>query len=212
MNNLFNIKYKKKFPFIEIPLNDFSYILCVCLVTGFLGFFMETFFCYIVCDELLDRGFLCGPFIPVYAFVIFFLLLLGRIPKLNIKNYFLSAIVIGVIVTIIEFLVGEGLEALFGLELWDYRPWVPLSLHYISLPVSIAWGFGGAFYLMIFIPFVRFVASKINPKVRWFIIFVSLLAIFTDFLITLALIAENGKYVELYWRLICQKLPNLFYL
>ena len=136
MINLFNIKYSKKFPFIHISKSNLFAIFFISLILGILGFILETAVEYIFSDLLTDRGFLNGPFIPVYFVYGFISLLFIKIPEKNIINFFKLSFIFAILVTVIELITGNILELFTKSTLWNYSH-LPLSGKYISLIVSI---------------------------------------------------------------------------
>ena len=66
MINLFNIKKDNKFPFIHISLNSLYAIFLLSLFLGVFGWVFETTIEIFFSQIVSDRGFLCGPFIPIY--------------------------------------------------------------------------------------------------------------------------------------------------
>jgi uncharacterized membrane protein len=82
-----------------------------------LGYICEVIYCSIGQKRWVNRGFLHGPWIPVYGF--------GALAALGIKEYvphpaifFLLAILA---TSMIEYITGWMLETVFHIRLWDYR-------------------------------------------------------------------------------------------
>ena len=131
MINLFKITRNKKFPFIHISLDNFFAIFCISLTLGIFGWFFETTIETFFNQVLSDRGFLFGPFIPIYFLFSFISLLLFNIPKKTFKNFLKFFLICGILVTLLEFIVGNLIEILTGATLWDYEHF-PMSYKYIS--------------------------------------------------------------------------------
>ena len=83
MKNLFNIQYTKKFPFIKVSKKDFFAIFMIASAMGFLAFIYETLLDLLITNNLYDRGFLIGPFIPLYFFITFFVLIIKIMSKIK---------------------------------------------------------------------------------------------------------------------------------
>lgn len=81
------------------------------------GYIAEMIMCIIVDRKITNRGFLCGPIIPIYGVgSIFLILLLDRY-----KNDPLVVFVFGIIITtIIEYITSYLLEKIFHNRWWDY--------------------------------------------------------------------------------------------
>ena len=89
---------------------------------SFLGWVCETTFCSVAHRKFINRGFLNGPFCPIYGFgALLVINLFGRYKEDLLALFLLSMIVTSVVEYITSFL----LEKLFRLSLWDYsgRKW-----------------------------------------------------------------------------------------
>ena len=92
------------------------------LFYSFLGWVCETTFCSIAARKFINRGFLSGPFCPIYGFGAVAVLLLFS----QFRNSLIELFVFSTIVTsALEYLTSFLLEKLFHLSLWDYseRNW-----------------------------------------------------------------------------------------
>ena len=110
----------------------FFYIYC------FLGWCFESGYATIKQRKLTNRGFLRGPYIPIYAFGAIFVLIITD----NFQGSILSVYFSGLIAaTILEYITGYVMEKLFKVKYWDYSDHKFNLNGYISLSTSIAWGF-----------------------------------------------------------------------
>lgn len=109
----------------------FFYIYC------FLGWVWETSYVSIKMKKFQNRGFMNGPFLPIYgsgAMVI----LLATLP---VKDIPVLVFVLGMAAaTILELLTGIAMEKLFHMRYWDYSYRKIQYKGYICLVSSIAWG------------------------------------------------------------------------
>ncbi|MCG6979350.1 hypothetical protein K9859_11925, partial [Lactococcus lactis] len=86
------------------------------IVYSFVGWIWETFYCSFKDRHFVFRGFLLGPYCPVYGFGVSAVLLL--VPDTgNLFSLYLNTIVI---VTVVEFIGSWILEKFFNMKLWDY--------------------------------------------------------------------------------------------
>lgn len=82
-----------------------------------LGYVCEVFYCSLGARRLVNRGFLHGPYIPVYGFgAIFSVMLLARY-KYSILLVFLLGLSV---CSVIEYVTSLILELVFHTRLWDY--------------------------------------------------------------------------------------------
>lgn len=110
---------------------------------GFLGWIWES--CYVSVLESwqnkkwkwVNRGFLHGPIVPIYAFAAISILL-ATIP---VKDSTIKVFVFGALAaTILELVTGSAMERLFHVKYWDYSNF-PLNFKgYICFFVSVFWG------------------------------------------------------------------------
>lgn len=110
----------------------FFYIYC------FIGWVWES--CYVSFNQKkwVNRGFLHGPFLPIYgtgAIVI----LLSTIPVAD--NYILIFIFGMIGATILEYFTGALMEKMFKVRYWDYSDEKFNLNGHICLKCSLAWGF-----------------------------------------------------------------------
>ena len=110
----------------------FFYIYC------FFGWCFESGYASIKERKLINRGFLRGPYIPIYAFgALFVLIITDNFHRNNLEVYFSGMIA----ATILEYITGYVMERLFKVKYWDYSDHKFNLSGYISLSTSIAWGF-----------------------------------------------------------------------
>lgn len=109
----------------------FFYIYC------FFGFVWETVYVSLKSGKFENRGFMNGPFLPIYgsgAIVI----LIAVIP---VRSNPLLVFLFGMIsATILELFTGIAMEQLFHVRYWDYSYRKIQYKGYICLVSSIAWG------------------------------------------------------------------------
>ena len=110
----------------------FFYIYC------FLGWCFESGYATIKERKPTNRGFLRGPYIPIYAFGAIFVLIITHNFQDNILGVYFSGMIAA---TILEYVTGYVMEKLFKVKYWNYSDH-KLNLNgYISFSSSIAWGF-----------------------------------------------------------------------
>ncbi len=87
------------------------------IICSFIGYFMEVGWVFLGSKKLVNRGFLCGPVIPIYGFgaiIILFCLL-------RYYNDPIVVFVFGIIITsALEYFISFILEKIFHNRWWDY--------------------------------------------------------------------------------------------
>lgn len=91
---------------------------------AFLGYLWEVLLFYVQDGVFCNRGFLYGPWLPVYGVgAVLMLLILRRFQKHPVKVFFL-AVLLG---SFVELFIGWFLAQVFHLRYWDYHDY-PLQL------------------------------------------------------------------------------------
>jgi len=144
-NELIPIENKKQLSFFEN-------ILLYFFIYSFIGWLMETTYCYFDMGYFTKRGFLFGPICPIYGNgALILLFLLQPFKDRKVKLFFVSAIVF----SIFEYIVGYGLEALFSMNFWDYSTHLLNLNGRITLEISIIWGFLAILFINYIHPFIK---------------------------------------------------------
>ena len=116
---------------------------------GFLGWIWEC--CWVSAHEKrwVNRGFLHGPFLPIYAFGAIIILFVTLPVQGSYPLMFVFAMVSA---TALELVTGWGMERLFHMRYWDYSD-RPVQLGgYICLRSSLAWGVLGILVVKVIHP------------------------------------------------------------
>ena len=92
---------------------------------SFLGWLYESLFCSILGERrFIDRGFLLGPYCPIYGTGAILCWLVLR----SNTNVFAVFAVAAVLCCVIEYITSFGMEKIFHARWWDYRD-MPFQLH-----------------------------------------------------------------------------------
>lgn len=110
----------------------FFYIYC------FFGWCFESAYVSIRKRQLVNRGFLKGPFLPIYGSGAI-AVLLAALPfrEMPVAVYFVGLTA----ATLLELVTGIVMESLFKVRYWDYSNQKFNFMGHICLSSSIAWGF-----------------------------------------------------------------------
>ncbi len=133
-------------------------------VYAFIGYIIESIYCFIIDKKVVNRGFLFGPIIPVFGFGVVTIIFATR----NVKDdLFLTFFVSMSACTIIEYFTGWLLEKLFGVKYWDYSQVTKYHLHgRICLSSSLLFGVAGCVIMKLTQPnVVRLVDSLGNYQI-----------------------------------------------
>ena len=122
------------------------------LLFSMIGYVVEMIMCAIVDKKIANRGFFCGPIIPIYGVGS---LLLIWILKPFRENILLVILLSMLITTTIEYFTGYALEKIFHNKWWDYSK-EKFNLHgRICLKNTVLFGIGGPIILYILNPYMN---------------------------------------------------------
>lgn len=109
----------------------FFYIYC------FFGWCIESAYVSIHKKKFVNRGFMRGPFLPLYGSGAVMMLFV----TIPVRDSLVLTYIFGAIgATILEYITGACMEALFKVRYWDYSD-NPFNIHgYVCLGTTLAWG------------------------------------------------------------------------
>lgn len=110
----------------------FFYFYC------FFGWVFESTYVSIKSRRLVNRGFMRGPFLPLYGTGAIMMLVVSMPFQDNVALTYLAGCVGA---TLLELVTGITMEALFKVRYWDYSPKKFNYKGHICLSSTIAWGF-----------------------------------------------------------------------
>lgn len=136
------------------PLREWAaYFFIYC----FAGWIWETLYCSLKARKFQNRGFMFGPWIPLYGSGALVMLLVA-LPVSD--RPWLVFVAGGLSATALEFVVGAAMEAIFKVRYWDYSDVRGNLCGYVCLPASLLWG--GFTLLLVYVvhePMARLVES-----------------------------------------------------
>ncbi len=170
-----------------INLNVLVYGFLIFFICSFLGYFLEVFWVFLGTKKLVNRGFLCGPVIPIYG--------LGAVLILFcLFRYYDDPVVVfvfGIIITsALEYFTSFLLEKIFHNKWWDYS-YIKYNLNgRICLKNSFAFGVLSLVIVYLVMPLFAMLFSLLSFK-TWSIIALVIFIIFLIDVIYSVVIAYN---------------------
>lgn len=160
---------------------DTSYLVISFFVYSVLGYLSEVVFCSVPKKHFVNRGFLYGPYCPIYGFGALVVIILLE----PFKSHWYLVFLLGLVLTsIIEYVTSWLLEKLFNMKLWDY------SNHKININGrvcglnSFLFGLMGLVATYVVDPAVSSVILAIPAQIRSLIANVILIAFSIDTTVT----------------------------
>ena len=145
---------------------------------SFIGWIVDVLYTLYDEKKLVNRGFLSGPFCPIYAF--------GALTLLTLLKPFTGnpiLVIVGslLITSSIEYFTGLALETIFKTKWWDYSH-KKFNLHgRICLEISIYWALAGAFVFYFIHPQVISATNKIIATFPFYFIYLIVIYFIIDF-------------------------------
>ena len=140
-------------------MKDIYYFFLAFFIYCFLGYIAEVIFVYCGKKKLINRGFLIGPYLPIYGFG-------GIVISFLLTGYYNDPFVIFIfsliICSCIEYITSVILERLFNRKWWDYS-WRKYHVNgRICLFNSIFFGFGGLAVVYVIAPSIELFLDGID--------------------------------------------------
>lgn len=143
-----------------------------CLFLAFLAYAVFGW-CYEVFLEVFiyrwgfsNRGFLFGPYCPVYGFGA--LLLLACLRRVKEKKAWYSPLLVFLgtvfLTTALELFTSYAMEAVIGHWQWDYTKYAIQFEGRIALNPSLRFGLGGLLFLYVIQPVLEKIAAKLGER------------------------------------------------
>lgn len=137
----------------------FVYCFINFIIYSFIGYIVEVIYVSILEKKVLNRGFLCGPILPIYGIgATLMALLLKRYTHDIIALFVFGAL----IASVLEYYISYILEKAFHNRWWDYSK-EKLNINgRICLNNAILFGIGSVIVVELLQPFFNNILSKIN--------------------------------------------------
>lgn len=159
--------------FVDWALRFFLYSLT--------GWIIESVYATILAHRWVNRGFLNGPYCPIYGCGAL-IILLALNPLRH--NWWLLLIAAIVLTTVLEYITGYVMEKAFKTRWWDYTKYI-LNLHgRICLQTSLLWG--GMCLLLVYLvePQVGKFLALFTYEIRLAALVIFIIALAADLMIT----------------------------
>ncbi len=176
-------------------MNNFWVLFLVFTIYSFLGWLTESIFCSVPAGKFINRGFLTGPFCPIYG--------IGAVVVISLLSPFKDNWVVlyfaGVaITTSLEYLTGYALEKIFHTTYWDYSGLRFNIKGRICLQNSLLFGVMCLVGVVYIHPAVMYLTGSIPDKLLPFVSILCMLYFLFDTVISVhAALQLNGKLEEL---------------
>lgn len=172
---------------------NFYELVWIFIIYAFLGWCTEVAYAAVDTGKFVNRGFLNGPYCPIYGCGIVIVVSILTPIKDNLFVLFFGSLLL---TTVLEFLTGFLLEKIFHNKWWDYSAY-PFNIKgYVCLKFSLYWGLACTFVMDIIHPMIYKLIS-IMPFLAGVIILLVVMVIFTtDIVISVLTILKLNQRLK----------------
>lgn len=186
---------KKEVKKLEIVEDYLIYFILYCFIGWLYEVGIELFELH---HGFVNRGFLHGPYLPVYGFgVVLLLLALGNLKKKKIKLFNIDITIIVIFFLIIlltgvlEYFTSYIMELLFHRRWWDYSNNLFNINGRVCLKASFRFGLGGTLFLYVTQPIFEKNVSNLNFNTKTLISSILIVILICDLTLTLTELLLN---------------------
>ena len=128
------------------------------------GWVTEVFLKFLEYKRFINRGFLIGPYCPIYGAGAVLITVGGKLLSPVDRTWAMSFLIAFVLCGFLEYLTSYILEKYFHARWWDYTE-RPMNLHgRVWIGNLILFGIGGVFILNVFNPRLLALAHRLEPR------------------------------------------------
>lgn len=162
-------------------------IFYIFILYSILGWFMEVVIVSTKKRKITARGFLIGPWCPIYGFGALFITLLLKKYYDDPIALFIMSFLIG---TILEYITSYLMEKLFHARWWDYSDHKFQINGRVSLTTSLGFGLLGLILVYILNPFFLRIIKNIPPIIFNITMIIILVIFLTDVIASYKIISN----------------------
>lgn len=159
-----------------------SEIIVLFFTYSIVGWLWETFYCSIKDHHYAYRGFLFGPYCPVYGFAVTTILITAEPVKRNLLLLFIVGFIVA---SIFEYFASLLLEKLFHMKLWDYSKLKGNIQGRVAPEISLFWGIGVVFLVKYIQPFIQRIINWEEARTHGWLAVIIVLVMGTDTALTM---------------------------
>lgn len=174
---------------------DFCHLFFMFFCYSILGYIVETIFCSLIDKKIVfNRGFLIGPYLPIYGVAsVLMTLLLTRYQSDAFTVFIMAAF----ICTTVEYLTSYVLEKMFKTRWWDYTNQSFNVNGRVCLKNSVLFGVGGVAIVYFLNDYFEKLVGLFSRNVFIGTNIVLMILFFTDVVISYLTISKIRKNSEL---------------
>ena len=172
---------------------NFYELVWICIIYAFIGWCTEVSYAALDTGKFVNRGFLNGPYCPIYGCGVVIVVAILTPLKENLLILFAGSFLL---TSVLEYITGYILEKVFHNKWWDYSD-KPFNIKgYVCLKFSIYWGLACTFIMDIIHPII-YAAIRFIPFVLGVVLLSIIMCVFAaDCIITVTTILKFNKRLK----------------
>ena len=172
---------------------NFYELVWIFIIYAFIGWCTEVSYAALDRGIFVNRGFLNGPYCPIYGCGVVIVVAVLTPLKDNLLILFIGSFLL---TSILEYITGYLLEKVFHNQWWDYSD-KPFNIHgYVCLKFSIYWGLACTFIMDVLHPIIYKGITLMPHIVGMILICIIMPVFFVDCGITVATILKFNKRLK----------------
>lgn len=168
------------------------YYFFIFFIYAMIGWIIESTFVSIKSKKFINRGFLIGPYCPIYGYGALAITLYLEQYKNNIITVFILCVVI---CAILEYITSYIMEVLFKTRWWDYSTKKFNLNGRICGENAILFGLGGIIVIYFINPFLITLLNKIPKNILLILSIISFIIFLTDTIVSLNIVKRFKKTI-----------------
>ncbi len=173
-------------------MDVFLSYFAIFFIYSIIGWIVESSYVSIKAKKAVDRGFLIGPYCPIYGYGSLAMILYLE----QYKDNFITVFLLGVIIcSVLEYFTSYIMEKLFKTRWWDYSDKKFNLNGRVCGENALLFGLGGVIIIYITQPLVNIILSKINHTFLLVATIICFIIFVTDTIVSLCIMNRFKKTI-----------------
>lgn len=171
----------------------FYEVIWIFIIYAFIGWCSEVSYAALDRGIFVNRGFLNGPYCPIYGCGVLIVVVLLTPLKKNLLILYLGSFLL---TSVLEFITGFVMEKVFHNKWWDYSNKPFNIMGYVCLKFSIFWGLACTFIMLIIHPII-YGFIRLIPHIVGVVLLVIIMTGFViDVVVTVSTIVKFNRRLK----------------
>lgn len=168
--------------------------LWIFVIYAFFGWCLEVIYQAVELGKFINRGFLNGPYCPIYGFGVIIVIVSLYPLRENILILYAGSVIL---TSVLEFVTGFILEKIFHQHWWDYSEEKFNISGYVCLKFSLLWGVACIVVVRLIHPSIEKFINWIPHGIGMIALTVICIGFASDFIVTLTAILHIKKNMKI---------------